>query len=97
MRIVISYIDAGRSREELLAEFDGLAEDVTVFTGDPSPAELVERVREADWTAPLLVRHANWSPGSASFPGTSSGARIAAGTDRVARPPRGPSPGDPAP
>ena len=53
MRIVISYIDAGRSREELLAEFDGLAEDVTVFTGDPSPAELVERVREADWTAPL--------------------------------------------
>ena len=36
-------------------------------------------------------------PGAASFPATSSGAHIAAGTVRAACPPRGPWPADPAP
>lgn len=48
MSVAISYVDAGSSREELIAAFDSLAEGVTVFVGDPSPTELVERMREAD-------------------------------------------------
>jgi D-3-phosphoglycerate dehydrogenase len=48
MTIVTVYIDAVRTREELLAEFGSLAEGVTVFVGDPSPDELLERVRDAE-------------------------------------------------
>jgi D-3-phosphoglycerate dehydrogenase / 2-oxoglutarate reductase len=48
MSVVINYIDAARQRDELLREFGGLVEGVTVFAGDPSPAELIRRVRDAD-------------------------------------------------
>jgi D-3-phosphoglycerate dehydrogenase len=48
MGIVTSYIDCGLPPGELQALCGGLADGITVFHGDPSPSQLVDRVRDAD-------------------------------------------------